>query len=166
MQIARKITIGGLNGVRKGFKGITEETFVARIVGIVQSSKVEEGQLGSYIKFTGEFQGTNMDGLVTMAPVCMLPEPAASMLHTAVNESEGSVKFGFDFFVVPDESVAIGYKYSITPLIETKPSNPLTDMLATFRAIPVTLKQPQLNLSIVDKAEKKAEEPKKSIKKA
>ncbi len=137
MQVERKLTIGGMNGVRKGFKGIKEKTFVARVLGIVNSATVEDGQLGAYHKFVGEFQGTNQNGELFTAPVCMLPEPASGMLYTAVQSAEGgSVKFGFDFHVVPDESVAIGYKYATTPLLETKPSNPLAEMLASIPALP------------------------------
>ena len=163
MEIARKVTVGGINNVRKGFKGITEKTFVARILGIVHSAKVEDGQLGAYVKFQGEFQGTNMHGEITAAPVCMLPEPAASMLHAAVQGSEGSVKFGFDFYVVPDESVAIGYKYVTTPLVEAKPSNPLADMLASMPELPKlpTPKQAQIDLEkpAAESVHQKAEEP-------
>jgi hypothetical protein len=159
MEIARKVTIGGINGVRKGFKGIKEKTFVARILGIVNDARIEDGQLGAYVKFTGEFQATNMDGVVTAAPVCMLPEPASGMLHSAFENSDGSVKFGFDFFVVPDESVAIGYKYSTVPLVEAKPSNPLADMLQSMPALPALAAPKQPELPIAPDAEKPAENP-------
>ena len=136
MQVARKISVGSINGVRSGFKGTTEKTFVARIVGIASSAEAKESQFGTYWKFTGEFQATNMEGEIIGAPACMLPEPSAGMLAAAVKESNGGVQFGFDFFVVPDEKSTTGYVYQVHPLIESKPSNPLADLLQGVPELP------------------------------
>lgn len=137
MEIARKMTVGGINNVRKGFKGVTETKLVARILGIADTAVQEDGALGSYWKFTGEFQGTNEQGEMHAAPVLMLPKPADDMLAAAVKQAAGgSVKFGFDIYVEPREDVAIGYAYKIKPLLEVKPSNPLADLIASIPALP------------------------------
>ncbi len=146
MQVARKISVGGINGVRSGFKGITEKTFVARIVGIANSADAKESQFGAYWKFSGEFQATNQEGEIIAAPVCMLPEPAAGMLAAQIKEAGNGVQFGFDFFVVPDEKSTTGYTYQTSPLMESKPSNPLEDLLKAVPALPAlpAPKQPAL----------------------
>lgn len=145
MEIARKISVGGINGIKRGFKGIEVLTFVARIIGIARSAKVEEGDNGAYVKFGGDFQATNMDGEVITAPVMFLPEPASSLLENAVKSAEGGdVRFGFDIFVEPNESVAIGYNYKVKPLLEVKPSDPMADLMKSIEApVPLKLEAPK-----------------------
>lgn len=140
--LTRKITVGGINNVRSGFKNISVRTFVARVLGVAHAVESKDSNYGAYWRFSGEFQGTNKDGVIYAAPVAMLPEPAATQLAMAVKENPGGVKFGFDFFVVPDEKSNTGYVFEIIPLLEAKPSDPLAEILAIAPPVPVT--QPQL----------------------
>jgi hypothetical protein len=98
MEMTRKISVGGINGVRKGFKGITAPTILARVVGIARVTKWEDGDAGTYCKFTGDFSAWNKDGKGYRAPAVFLPEPAQSLLATAVDadESGNGVEFAFD----------------------------------------------------------------------
>lgn len=153
MEIARKISIGGINGVRKGFKDVKETQFVARVMGIAHSAKQEEGNLGAYWKFTGEFQAVNQAGEITAAPVIFLPAPADEMLAAAVKAADAPVKFGFDISIEPREDVAIGYAYRIKPLLEVKPSNPLADLLAEMPALPALPNKTQSALALEAPAE-------------
>jgi hypothetical protein len=160
MQVVNAISVGKINGISKGFKKVTEKRHVARIMGVVQSSKTEDGAMGEYIEFKGEFRGVNEDGEEFAAPKCFLPSPADNMLHSAVQAAEGaSVNFGFDFHIIPDEAVAIGYKYATTPLLEVKPSNPLQELMAQIKAPPMGKKQAALPLD--DKKPEESEKPKK-----
>ena len=128
--ITKKITIGGINGIRAGFKGIKELTLVARIYGTTSKFDAKESaQYGVSYKFSGEFRAINADGEEFASPVCYLVEPAQSMLVEALNAAEGkAVEFAFDFFVQPDEKSVTGYIYEIKPLLETKASAPLQSM--------------------------------------
>ena len=146
MEIAKKITLGGINGVRKGFKGITETLFVGRIMGI--ASSVEEGEtpMGPYVKFKGDFEGTNMEGEITRAPVCYLIAPADGMLAAAIKASDNKpVSFGFDFYAVPMADAVLGCAYKVKPLLETAASDPMLALQAAIGA-PVPLKSKQLAL--------------------
>lgn len=127
MEISRKITLGSINGLRGGFAAPKEKTFAGRIFGIVNSVSVEDSQYGQYNKFVGEFRAVNQDGVESAAPVMMLPEPASTMLADACADSK-SVKFGFDFYLQPDEKSKTGYTYATEPLFETKPSDLLAEM--------------------------------------
>lgn len=139
MQIANKITIGGINSVRKGFKDVKEKTHVARIIGIAReaSLKTSENMADSW-KFSGEFRAWNREGEEVAAPTCYMPDPAQGLLKAAVDadKSGAGVQFGFDFYVVPDENVAIGYHYEIKPLMESKPSDALAALSKSAAPLP------------------------------
>lgn len=147
MEISKKISIGGINGVRKGFKGVKEVTFVGRIYGIARSAVQEEGANGAYWKFTGDFRAINGDGEEFISPVCFLPSPADGLLGEAVagDKMGGGVQFAFDFYVEPREDVAIGYAYRVKPLIEQAKSDPLAALSQQITvALPVKSKQAAL----------------------
>ncbi len=139
MQIANKITIGGINSVRKGFKDVKEKTHVARIIGIAReaSLKTSENMADSW-KFSGEFRAWNREGEEVAAPVCYMPDPAQGLLKAAVDadKSGAGVQFGFDFYVVPNENVAIGYQYEVKPLMESKPSEALAGLASSLAPLP------------------------------
>lgn len=151
--IAKKITVGSLNNVRRGFKGIEEQQFVARIYGSASGCTVEDGQLGSFTKFTGQFKGVNAEGEVTIAPVCYLVAPADTLLREAITAAEGkAVDFGFDFHVVPNESAVLGYEYRVKPIIEVKTSEPMLALEASFSS-PPPIKAKQMALPDATKQE-------------
>src|SRR5574337_562883 len=135
MELAKKLTLQSMNKVRGGFKNVTEPRFVGRIIGIAHNAEAKTTAIGDYWEFSGEFEGTNSDGEIIVAPVCMLPEPAASSLATMVGEG-GAVKFGFDFHVHPRGDIPIGYEFVTKPLLELKPSSLLADMKASIPALP------------------------------
>lgn len=134
--LMKKISVGGINNVRKGFKGIVERTIMGRIVGIARMAKWEEGDLGQYAKFIGDFLAWNKDGEQFAAPVCFLPEPAQSMLASAVqgDESGNGVQFAFDFVAAPDENSVTGYQWQAVPLLEVRVSDPMQEVLKAINA--------------------------------
>lgn len=150
--LSRKLSIGVINNVKNGFKGVTERQLVGRIYGI--ANKVEVGEHatnGAFNKFKGEFRAYNSEGQEYISPVCFLPSPADGMLAAAIAaagaDANAGVKFGFDFFVVPDEKVAIGYVYETIPLLETRPTDPFAELMGEIGDKPLQLsapKQPQL----------------------
>lgn len=162
--MARKISLGSINGVSKGFRGITERTFVGRIMGIVSKCEVgEHATNGPYVKFKGEFQAFDRENTRHVGPVCFLPEPSASMMHEAWENANGeNIQFAFDYFVVPNESVAIGYNYETVPLFEVKTSDPLALLAnSVTMALPAPAKLP-----IEQAAEKPGEAPEADAPKA
>lgn len=151
MEIAKKITVGGINGIRAGFKDIKGREFVARIAGLVSSVNPKTTTFGVSYEFIGEFLATNMDGEMIAGPKCYLPSPADGLLVAAVDAAGGkSVEFGFDIFVqeVPKTKPSdIGYEYKIKPLIELKVSSPLEKLLSGMAPLVIAPKQATLALT-------------------
>lgn len=134
METTRKISIGSINGVRKGFKGIVARVRMARIAGIARVAKVEENDAGTYTKFVGEFHAWNKDGEAVVAPVAYFPDAAQVLLSAALESDAGSgVEFAFDFFAVP-KTGGTGYDWEVVPLIETRKSDPLGALLQQVQA--------------------------------
>ncbi len=137
MELVTKISIGAINKIRKGFKGVTERKHVMRVVGIARSAelKISENMADSK-KFVGEFRAWNSEGEEFSSPVMYIPEPAQSLLASAVEaEGHNGIQFGFDFFIVPNENVPIGYNYEIKPLMESKPSDALSALISRVGAL-------------------------------
>lgn len=151
MQIARKITVGGINNVRGGFECKPDESrLVARIFGMARGSELKESNYGPYMRFKGEFRAINGDGEEFAATILMLPEPASSMLAEAVagDETKTGVQFAFDIFVqgMPKKQPGDrGYQFVIKPLLETAPSDPLKALAGALPALQIAApKQPEL----------------------
>ena len=130
METLRKLSIGGINGVRKGFKNVKERTHVARIVGIARVPKVEENDGGTYTKFIGEFKAWNSEAAEFIAPVAFFPGEAESALIDALAGDGGhGVEFAYDFFIVPAQN-RLGYVWETLPLVSVRKSDPLGALLA------------------------------------
>lgn len=157
--VAKKITIGGINGVRAGFKGVTEDRHIARIYGRAQTFEAKDSPtMGVSYKFTGDFIGVNEDGEETMAPVCYLTDPSQSMLVNALKEAEGkAVEFAFDYWVVPNATAVLGYEYRTKPVIAVKKSEPLLALQSQFASNPGPQKK-QLALCNSETKQEKADE--------
>lgn len=156
MQIAKKITIGTINGIRGGFacnwtegKPETQAAFLAgRIIGIARSVDAKQTTYGEAARFTGEFRAINQDGEEIAAPTLYLPSPADGLLKSAIVEADGgAVNFAFDIYVQPTPKKQPGdrgYEYVIKPLLETKPSDPLAELAKALPAPAIKPKQEQL----------------------
>lgn len=158
MQIARKITIGGINGLSGGFKNVTEVLYAARIYGRANGFEAKDGgSMGISYAFKGEFIGVNADGEETSAPQCFLISPADTLLVQALKDAEGApVEFAFDFYVSPKETAILGYEYKVKSVLEVQKSQPLLSLTSKFADNPGPQKK-QLALpgagEVVTKAE-------------
>ncbi len=128
MNIVNKITIGSINGVRKGFKDVVARRHVARIIGIARSADLKQSEnMGDSWKFIGEFRAWNQKGEMFTSPVCFLPHEAQATLKAAVeaDKAGAGVEFAFDFYIRPDDKAALKYVYETHPLIEVRASSAL-----------------------------------------
>jgi hypothetical protein len=134
MKLLRKISIGGINGVRGGFKGIEGRVLVMVIAGITTSYKEKVSEnMGTSYAFNGEFRAINSDGEECAASVAYLPEPAQGLLKAQLDglgDAAGSVEFGFKFYAVEDETAIKGYSFECVPLQEARPSTALSALTA------------------------------------
>ena len=155
--IMKKMSVGGMNGVRGGFKNITEPTFAARIFGITRSVEIKPTNFGNSLCFKGMFEGINAEGEIHKAAICYLVAPADQMLADELNKPENAGKeitFSFDFFVIPKEKRGpqdLGYEYQVRPLVESKPSDAMSALKsAVTLALPSKKSEPQGTLQLVD----------------
>lgn len=129
MQLIKKITLGGINNVRGGFKTPQDGQFIARVIGVLREVETIETAYGAAKRFRGEFRATNADGEEFASPVLFLPEPAQSILSEAI-AGNVSVQFAFDVSLKLNSNSPLGYEYSVKPLINSAPSDPLASIMA------------------------------------
>lgn len=136
IEVLRKLSVGIINGVRKGFKGIKAPTYLARVAGIVRAGKPEEGDAGAYVKFIGEFRMWNREGKEYGGPVALLPEPAQAALVAALANDTGSgIEFALNLIAVPNEA-GTHYTWQVGWLVEPRKSDPLAELLAGLGEAP------------------------------
>lgn len=158
MKILKKISIGSINSVRGGFNamqlfGLTpnptdpngkpigkfERVTVMTVVGIVNgyAEKTSETMGVSYA-FKGEFQAINKDGEKCVAPICYLPEPAQSLIKTAVDDGATAIEVGFVVDAVRSDDALKGYEFELKPLQEPKASSALDHLTQRLLGGPTT----------------------------
>lgn len=139
MEIARKMNIASINGLRKGLKSVKEIAFVARFFGVASDVTAEPTADGSaQRKFTGEFQAISADGKEHAAPVLYLPTPVDAHLAAAIKDAGSKpVKFAFDLFVEPDAGHVLGYAIKACPLIAPSSVNTLSDLKTQLPDVPL-----------------------------
>lgn len=138
-KLLRKITVGVVNGIRGGFKGVTEKQRVLTVIGVAQGFKEKVSEtMGVSYQFNGEFRAINKDGEESVAPVLYLPEPAQGLLHAALADEDrmGGVEFGFHFHIVPDASSVTGYVYECEPMVQPKPSEQVARLAQAIGYVP------------------------------
>lgn len=135
MEIARKVS-GATLAHKINLKGLNEEKYLGRIYGVVSDIETVTTQYGEASKFVGEFVAVRADGEGATAPSCYMPDIVASLTEKAFKDSDGGVKFGFDFYAVPSDKSKTGYIWKAQPLMEVKPSESLLSFAGSFPAIP------------------------------
>jgi hypothetical protein len=130
MELVNKITIKGLVGAVKAFiknKVNGEVVKLVQIVGICNGSGVTPTQFGDSTFLKGQFKATSLiDGkIVQGSGKCYLPDSATNLILGQLTDEVKAVQFAFNIGVKVDESVQIGYVYSIEPLLKPEANNPI-----------------------------------------
>ncbi len=98
-----------------------------RIVGIASAQENVDTDFGTSIKFTGQFEGTNIStGEVYRSTVCFLPDTGAGMLSGVVVDDQ-IVEFAFDIHAEASNNNN-GYQYVVEPLIKMNAADPLEQL--------------------------------------
>lgn len=123
MKILKRITLGSVNGVRGGFKNVTEKFRAATIYGVAHGSELKQKEdFADSYKFTGEFKAINKDGVPCVGTTAYVPSPIQEQLHIALQEGGQPVEFGINVFVIPDDDAVKGYILECEALTEYKTS--------------------------------------------
>jgi hypothetical protein len=135
-QMARKMTIKTITGgAAKWFPTLTSVSFeengvdaqgnkvlrlkneppilpLCKILGFTSTAKGGASEFGEFIKFGGQFRGTNLaDGVVSEAAQCLLPPFVADGLFAALQnpDRKGSVQFAIEIGVQYDDTAVAKY---------------------------------------------------------
>lgn len=155
VSIQKKISIGLINNVRKGFKKVTAPKLQGRIYGVARSAKLEETDNGAAYKFTGDFRAINADGAEFVAPVLFLVGDAQNKLalEVAADKTGAGVEFAFDFITVPDAGKPLGYAWETPAIFEPVTADPFHSVHAKLKAHPL----PKSDAGAADAASEAAE---------
>lgn len=127
VQILTKMSTATLG--LKGTVGRDGQTFLCRIFGEVNGTKVKEFNGRNSTMFLGQFLALDEDGTEFASEKLYLPGGVSESLEAAVEKSMGEpVKFGYDIFAGPSEKSPVGYVYSAKVVIKTEQSNRLVEM--------------------------------------
>lgn len=130
MRFLSKITLKTMDAQPKPHS-IKEATDLATIYGVIRGKKLGQSNFGDFITFSGEFEGINLEtGEVFRSGNMILPKMMESMLAGSFDEGakDISIEFGVKIGVVPSDKGNTGYEYTISPLIETAPSDALLQL--------------------------------------
>lgn len=135
-QVIRKITLKNVGAavgkIKELISAVKEGEIVnlARIVGVANGFKTGQTDKGEYIKLLGEFRAVNLiDHSDYQAPQAIIPSFIAENFVPALQAS-GTVEFAIEVNAKRDDSSVTGYTFVMTPLIESKPSDRMRELLA------------------------------------
>ena len=141
-QLLKKLTVKGILGAKLDSVIPIEDlkkqrtVKVCRIIGRANKAKPDSSKLGDFIRFGGEFLGINLlSGEIYAAGAAILPGIAESAVYGAMGQmndkgqSESTVEFAFEIGAKYDETAATKYVYTVIPLTDPKPSDPMKALL-------------------------------------
>lgn len=146
-KITTKTVCGDVKKLVHGGTVTAKNTAIMRVLGHVQALKDGESDFGPWVAFIGTFEATNLlTGEVYMSAKALLPGVIADLIEGQLkavqkDDPEATVQFAVEVTVSPDESVAIGYTYGVTPLIQ-RAADPLDALrLEVNEKAPLQLEQ-------------------------
>lgn len=136
MELLRKITIRTMGHSLEELKKWAaaakkgEKRPLVRIVGETSGAKTgQHPERGTHTKLLGQFVGTNLvTGEVFQSGQCILPEFVGAPLGAAVASGD-KAQFAVEVGQIADASSVVGYTFSVKPLMETKPSDQMQQLM-------------------------------------
>jgi hypothetical protein len=130
--LLRKITIKnlgfGITDIKEAVKE-TGQASLAKIVGVTQTATPGQTDKGSFLKFGGSFKAVNnVTGEIFESSTCILPNFVAESMAAAL-ENTSELEFGLEIGARAVENSVTGYEFVVLPLVETKPSDKMQELL-------------------------------------
>ena len=128
------------NGQKKTVLRGVEKLYM-RLVGVVRKYETVTSQYGDSVAFAGEFRAVNLlTGEVYNGGKLFLPNVAESFVYNAFLNQEmvegfNGLELAFDLGIKPSNT-AMGYEYTVKPLIEQTATDRLAAMLNSLPALP------------------------------
>ena len=110
---------------------------VMRAVGIATGTQTGMSTYGEWVALKGSFQAVNLlNGEEFRSNKCFVPDVVTDGIAVALSqEGTTSVEFGVLVSVKRNPSVAKGYDYAVSPLIEQDEAAPLGTLLTRVPAL-------------------------------
>jgi hypothetical protein len=153
--IIRKLTIKSISD-KPTLKDLIEHTEIplCRVYGIANGMKPDSTDYGNFVRFMGDFRGTNLKtGEQVRSGQMIMPKIIEDLIAgQLVNPEISALEFGFEIGMRLDETVATKYVYTAKSLIEAAENDPLI-------ALENKMKLLTSNVTQIKPVEEKASEP-------
>ncbi|MBL0233288.1 MAG: hypothetical protein IPQ08_06445 [Chitinophagaceae bacterium] len=144
VNLQKKISIakvfGKVNAAVISKHGENGKLNLVRFMGSAQGVKEGVSDFGEWRALTGQFRAIALSGensgAISDSAVCFLPDVALDLVCAQLTGGASAVDFAFDISAVMDESVAVGYSYRATPLIEAEEESPISRLEKKLAALP------------------------------
>lgn len=101
-----------------------------KIAGMSSGASVGQTDKGQFTKLSGSFVGTDMTtGELYQSGVCILPEFIGAQIGAAILQSKNPVQFAFQIEAKRKDNSITGYEFVVRPLIESKPTDAMADLM-------------------------------------
>lgn len=108
---------------------------LAHYMGVVNSGEILSTTYGESVKFRGNFGAVRSDFTKAIrGAVCYLPRVAEDFLSNALEAADGAVTIAFTIGAVKNEASAVGYEFTVTPLLEAEAADPLLTLAGIVSA--------------------------------
>lgn len=104
------------------------------IYGVARGITAGQSTFGEYERLDGQFEAVNLEsGEMFISGACFLPNIVHNLIAGQfTGDSSSEVKFSFEIGAGPDDS-AIGYKYTVKELLDTKGVDNLSELRESSR---------------------------------
>lgn len=140
VNLQKKISIakvfGKINSAVISKQGENGTLKLMRVLGAANGVKSGVSDFGEWRALAGQFRATNIStGEVFDSAVCFLPDVALELVIAQLEGGAKGVEFAFDISAVLDETVAVGYSYRASPLIQSEEESPISRLEAKMAAL-------------------------------
>lgn len=140
VNLQKKISVakvfGKINAAVISKQGADGKLDIMRVLGSAQSIKTGVSDFGEWRALGGQFRATNLvTAEIFDSAVCFLPDVALDLVCAQLEGGAKAVDFAFDISAVLDESVAVGYSYRASPLIQAEEESPISRLEAKMAAL-------------------------------
>lgn len=127
---------GKINAAIISKQGDGGKLTIMRVFGSANGIKTGISDFGEWRALTGQFRATNIQtGEVFDSAVCFIPDVALDLVCAQLEGGAKAVDFAFDISAVLDETVAVGYSYQASPLIQAEEESPISRLESKIAAL-------------------------------
>jgi hypothetical protein len=127
---------GKINAAIISKQGDGGKLAIMRVFGSANGIKTGISDFGEWRALTGQFRATNIQtGEVFDSAVCFIPDVALDLVCAQLEGGAKAVDFAFDISAVLDETVAVGYSYQASPLIQAEEESPISRLESKIAAL-------------------------------